>query len=112
MLQAVGDDEIVGMKQEIIDGDLLKNLLGDIDVRSFIFNDHTGVKLRVVEHAVGTKLFLTDLQADLVGKEGGRVAEMLDKIVYEGLAHTFLWREGDIAATQDVEDTWVLTTAL
>lgn len=112
MLQAVGDDEIVGMKQEVIDGNLLKNFLGDIDMWSFIFNDHAGVKLRVVEHAVGTKLFLTDLQTDLVGKEGGRIAEMLDKIVYEGLAHTLFRRKGDVATAQDVEDAWVLTTAL
>ena len=66
MLQTIADDEIVDMQEHVVDRDLVENLLGDLDMRRLILNDHSWSEVAMVEHAVGTQRFVAHGELYLV----------------------------------------------
>lgn len=104
MGDAIGDDEVSGVELHVVGGDLVEDLLGDADVRGFVFDNHDGMELAVVEHGVGAELLLPYLQLHLVGHESGRVAEGGNHPVGEVLADPLLGGQGYPAASERVED--------
>ena len=74
MGEAVAHHQIVGFEQQVVGKDLVKGLLGYLDVRGFVLDNHTWAELGGVEHAVGSQRLGANLQLDLVGKQRGRVA--------------------------------------
>ena len=68
VLQTVTDHEIVYMQQHVVGGNLVENFLGNGDMRSLVFGDHSGAKFSVVEHAVGTQGLVAYSEFYLVGK--------------------------------------------
>lgn len=112
MLQSVRHDEIVGMEQKIIRGDLVEHFLGECDGGCLVLDDHPGVESLVVEHAVGTQLLLPHLQLDLIGQQRGGITEVPDEVMNEILANPFLGGERHIATPKDVENARVLSRAL
>ena len=92
------------MEQEIIYRNLIEHLLRDGDMRCLVFDNHPGAELAAVEHAVGTQHLVAAFQLNLVGEQRGRVALVLDEIVYEVLAHPFFGCQCYEAAAQNVED--------
>ena len=74
MGEAVAHHQIVGFEQQVVGKDLVKGLLGYLDVRGFVLDNHAWAELGGVEHAVGPQRLGANLQLDLVGKQRGRVA--------------------------------------
>ena len=67
MLQAIAYHEEVYVEQEIVGGNLVENFLGQGDVGSLVFDNHSGAKLTRVEHAVGAQCLVATLQLNLIG---------------------------------------------
>ena len=74
MGEPVGHHQIVGFEQQVVGKDLVKGLLGYLDVWGFVLDNHAWVELGGVEHAVCPQRLGANLQLDLVGKQRGRVA--------------------------------------
>ena len=112
MLHAVGEDEKVYVKEEIIGRSLLKHMRGDLDRRCLILYDDTRLQVAVVDAGVGPQLLVTTLQGDLVGHKGDRIAQIGGQVVHEVLAYPLLRREGYITATEDIQDAGMVVGAL
>lgn len=102
-VDAVAHDEVVDMEQQIIDRNLIENLLRDGHRWGFVFHDHAWLESGGVQDAVGTHPFVAHLKADLVGHQGGGVAELLGQHVDKVLPHPLLWRERNVLLAQYVE---------
>lgn len=112
MLHAVGEDEKVYVKEEIIGRSLLKHMRSDLDRWCLILYDDTGLQVAVVDDGVGPQLLVTTLQGDLVGHKGDRIAQIGGQVVHEVLAYPLLRREGHITATEDIQDAGMVVGAL
>ncbi len=104
VVEAVGDDEVVHTKDEVVAGDLLKDVLRDGDVRGFILDNHARCAGAVVEYAVATFGSTVEGERDLVGKESLGIAEVVEEEMHEMLAHPFFGSEGDVTASDHVEN--------
>ena len=74
VVEPIADDQILGPQQQVVGKNLVKGLLGYLDVRGFVLDNHAWAELGGVEHAVGPQRLGANLQLDLVGKQRGRVA--------------------------------------
>ena len=54
MLHTVADGKIIGFKQQVVGKYLIESMLCDLDIGSFIFNDHFRCQRGGVEYAVGS----------------------------------------------------------
>lgn len=86
---AITDDEIVDMKQQIVDADLIENSLCDLNIWRLVFDYHFRVILPVVKDAVGTDFLLTDLKRNLIRKQSSGEILVFNQIVDEVLADPF-----------------------
>ena len=103
MLQSVAHHQVIYVEQEIIYRNLIEHLLRDGDMRRLVFDNHPGAEFAAVEHAVGTQHLVAAFQLNLVGEQRGRVALVLDEIVYEVLAHPFFGRDGYVFPAQHIQ---------
>ena len=49
-------------------------------------------------------MFVANLELHFIGKQAGRVAEMIDEVMDEMLAHPFFGRQSHIFATENIEN--------
>ena len=72
-------------------------------MRCLVFDNHPGAEFAAVEHAVGTQHLVAAFQLNLVGEQRGRVALVLDEIVYEVLAYPFFGGDGYVFPAQHIQ---------
>lgn len=105
VVEAVGDDEVVGAQHAVVGLYLVENLLRDGYVGRLVFHNEAGTAaVAVVEYAVAAAGGAAYVEAHLVGQQGGGVAFVLDEVVDEVLPHPFFGGQSHIAAAQEVED--------
>lgn len=104
VLQAVGDDEVVDMEQQVVGGNLGEHPLRQGNVGGLVLDDHQGAHVRAVDKGVAAQRLLATPQRDLVGQQALGVALVVDQEMGEVLAHPLFGRQGHVAATQKVEN--------
>lgn len=103
VIDAVADDKVVNVKKEVVRRNLVEHLACYLDAWSLVFHDHPRLAIGAVENTVAAQTFLPTLQSHLVGKETGRVGEVIGEIVYEMLPHPLLGSECNELLTLRVE---------
>ena len=105
VLQAIADNEIVGVERKVIGVDLLEDGLRDGHGRGFVFNNHVwAAACAVVEHAVAAPCDPVDLNTYFVGEQGGGVAHVVDEVVGKMLSHPLFRGQPHVFSAQGVED--------
>ena len=101
---AIGHHQVAGLQHAVVAGDLVEDVLGDTDFRSFALGYEQGLGLAIVHDHVGAELGAVVVEDFLDSGESGRIAEILDEVLDEVLAHPFLGGELDVFAAYGVED--------
>lgn len=112
VLQAIGDDEIIYVEQQVVSRDLVEHFLRELDGWSLVFNNHARLQPAIIKHTVGPQLLLPHLQTHLIGQQCSWITQVFDEVMHEALTHPLLWSQGYIAPTQHVENAWMLPRAL
>lgn len=104
MLNAIADDEIVDVQKKVVAGYLVEYFLRDGNARSLVFHYHSRTESLVVEHRVAAHALVADRQLYLVCHQRQGIAEMGNKIVDKMLAHILLRSQGNVFASENVEN--------
>lgn len=99
----VGNDEIVHAKNDVITCNLVEYVLCDLNIRGLVFYYHTRRKGRRIQNGVATLGCGVQRYAHFVGKQSGRIAKMIDKVMDKMLTYPFFGRQSDIFFPQHVE---------
>ena len=68
MVEAIGNDEVLGMQLEVVCHNLVEDTLCDLNVWGFELDDHPWLEHAVVEYAVGPEVFGTDTKWNFIGE--------------------------------------------
>lgn len=105
VVHAVADYEEVGVEDGIVALDLGEDGLRDADVWSLVLDDDEGVTVEGgIDNGVATTLHTGYLEGHLIADEERGIAEGVDKIMHEMLAHPLLGCQRDEAPTLLIED--------
>lgn len=103
-LHAIAHYEVIDVKQQIVDTNLVENLLRDTYMRSLVLHYHPCMEAVVIEYAVGSDTLVANHQPHLIGQQRSRIALVNSEEVDKMLAHPFLRCECYIAAAKHIED--------
>ena len=103
VLNTVANYQIINVEQRVVDGYLVEYVGCDGNARSLVFHNHSGAHVAAEEHGVGSQMLFADGQLHLVGKQWGRVAQVVDQVVDKMLPHPLFGSECNIAPPKNVE---------
>ena len=103
VLESVADDEVINLHHDVVAANLVENLLRDIDVGSFVFDNHARLKLLIVKNGVASARHTIEKELHFVGHERRWVTHVLREEVGEVLPDPFLWSESHKLVAQRVE---------
>ena len=69
VLQAVANNEVIYVHKHVVGRYLVEHFLRERHRRSLVFDEHHGLRRRVVQHAVAPQALVADAKFHLVGKE-------------------------------------------
>ena len=101
---AVADREIRSMDYSIVDSNLMKYVLGNLNRRRLVLYHHTRGHIVGKEQTVATESLVIDGKRDLVAQKRCGIIRVGAKVVDEVLAYPFLRSQGYISAAQRIED--------
>ena len=111
VLNTVANYQIINVEQRVVDGYLVEYVGCDGNARSLVFHNHPGAHVAAEEHGVGSQMLFADGQLHLVGKQWGRVAQVVDQVVDKMLPHPLFGSECNIAPPKNVENLHPLADA-
>jgi len=101
---AVGDNQVSDPIAEVVVYNLVKYLLGDLNLRSLAFNYHHRFAGAVMYQDIGPPEHRVKPESDLDAYQSRRVVEMLYQVIDKMLPHPLLRCEGHVLLTQGVID--------
>lgn len=104
MRQAVGDNDVWRFEHNVVAQNLVERLLRDRYRRGLVFDNHQRSGRAREHHCVGAALSAVELEAHLIGRQSGRIAEMVDQEGYEMLADPLFGCQRYELAAQRVEN--------
>lgn len=104
MFQSIGDNEIIDPQNNIIAHYLVKNLLVDSYIGSFILNYCQWLQVVVIHHGIASTRHVVELYHRLVFHKREGVAFVMDKIIEEALSDPLLGSEEEVSLSDLVEN--------
>lgn len=92
VLDTVRHDEIMDTEDGVVGENLIEDSLGDGNIRRLIFENHQGGLILSIENGITTEAFLPYPQLNFISEKGGRITEVMNKIIDEMLAYPLLRR--------------------
>lgn len=96
MLHSVANNKPSDLHFYVVSAYLIKDVLGDGNVRRFVLDNHNGTCLGIIDNRVATFLCVVEVQGHFVGNTRSIVSFLVDKKMNEVLADPLFGSEDDV----------------